>query len=57
MTILKHAPSHQEFLDFLEESFRYCREVDDSGSIDFEMARWQEWIKTWPQILNENGGI
>lgn len=50
-------PTAEEFIKALEESLEYCKEADDRGSIDFEMARWQEWIKTWPQILDEYGGI
>lgn len=50
-------PSREEFIKSLEESLDYCRSADDAGSIDFEMARWQEWIKTWEPILNEEGGI
>ena len=50
-------PEAEEFVEALKDSLKYCQEVDDRGSVDFEMARWQEWIKTWPQILNEEGGI
>lgn len=55
--IKNEIPSEQEFIKALRDSLDYCEEADDLGSIDFEMARWQEWIKTWPQILDENGGI
>jgi len=50
-------PSAEEFMKELKESLKYCEEADDRGSVDFCMARWQEWIKTWPQILDEEGGI
>lgn len=51
------APSVFEFIDKLRESLAYCECADDSGSISFEMARWQEWVRTWPEILDEHGGI
>lgn len=47
----------KEFVRRLKESLEYIQEIDDRGSLHFEMADWQEWIKTWPQILNEEGGI
>lgn len=50
-------PTRDEFVENLRKSLKYCEEADDAGSIDFEMGRWQEWIKTWPPIFNENGGI
>lgn len=50
-------PSIEEFIKRLEESLEYCKEVDDAGSVHHEMGRWQEWIKTWPQIYDENGGL
>jgi hypothetical protein len=51
-------PSREEFIKALEESLRYCKEVDDSGSIDHEMGRWQLWIQSWnSQIYDENGGL
>lgn len=50
-------PTEDEFISALKDSLHYCSEADDSGSIYFEMSRWQEWIKTWPPILDENGGL
>ena len=50
-------PTAEEFKKALEESLEVCNEADDRGTIDFEMSIWQEWVKTWPQILNEEGGI
>ena len=50
-------PTEEEFVEALEKSLKYCREADDRGSVDFEMARWQEWVKSWPPILDENGGL
>lgn len=53
----RYIPSREEFIKRLSESLDYCNHVDDSGSIDFEMSRWQDWVKTWDEILDENGGI
>lgn len=53
----KYAPTAEVFIERLRESLKYCEEADDYGSIDFEMGRWQEWIKEWPQILTPEGGI
>lgn len=50
-------PSPEEFFTALEQSLEYCKNADDVGSIHFEMSRWQEWIKSWPPILDEHGGI
>jgi hypothetical protein len=50
-------PRAAEFIQALRESLTYCDEVDDAGSIAFEMARWQGWIAEWDPILDENGGI
>lgn len=50
-------PTEEEFVQALRESLKYCEEVDDRGSVNFEMAKWQEWIKTWPPILTNQGGI
>lgn len=50
-------PSREKFIQNLKDSLEYCNEADDAGSIDFEMARWQEDVKGWSPILNENGGI
>lgn len=50
-------PSHEEFIQLLRESLEYCEKADDSGSIDHEMARWQEYINSWPPICDEYGGI
>lgn len=47
----------EQFVQKLRESLWYCQQADDQGSIDREMGRWQEWIKTWPQIFDEYGGI
>lgn len=52
-----HNPTTEEFLKFLKDSYEYCSEADDQGSIDFEMSRWQEYISTWKPILDEYGGI
>lgn len=50
-------PTQETFIQALKDSLSYCLEADDGGSIDFEMARWQEWVREWPQILTEEGGI
>lgn len=47
----------EEFIRRLAEDLDYCSHVDDAGSIDHCMAQWQEWVKTWPQIADEYGGI
>ena len=47
----------ERFIRALRDSLKYCEEADDAGSIDHEMARWQNWVKTWPQIADEYGGI
>lgn len=49
--------THEEFVRALGESLEYCLCADDAGSIDFEMARWQEEVAKWPPILDEHGGI
>lgn len=54
---MNELPSAQEFVKELEKSLNYCLDADDMGSVHFEMARWQEWIKAWPQILTPEGGI
>jgi len=51
------APSAEEFVERLKASLTYCLEADDRGSVDFEMARWQEWVKSWGNILDEDGGL
>ena len=51
------APTAKQFMRRLSESLAYCMQADDTGSIDFEMSRWQEWVKTWPPILDEEGGL
>lgn len=53
---LDYTPHHEIFIQALRDSLKYCEEADDSGSIDHEMARWQEWVLQWPPILDENGG-
>ena len=53
----KNVELRDKFITALGESLSYCREADDAGSIDHEMVRWQNWVKTWPQIADENGGI
>lgn len=57
VSYFKNVDIRDKFITALEESLNYCREADDCGSIDHEMSRWQEWVKTWPQIADENGGI
>ena len=46
-----------QFISKLQEDAEYCLVADDVGSIHRCMAQWQEWIKTWPQIADEDGGI
>ncbi len=50
-------PTEEEFVKALRDSVEYCESADDRGSVDFEMGRWQEWVKTWPQIFTPEGGI
>lgn len=50
-------PSHEEFIQCLKDSLKYCEEADDIGSIGHEMARWQEYVNTWPPIYDEEGGL
>ena len=50
-------PSAEEFIKSLKESLEYCESADDRGSIDFEMSRWQDWVRSWDDILDEGGGI
>lgn len=50
-------PTAEEFIAALRASLKYCEEADDQGSIDFEMSRWQDYVDSWPQILDEEGGI
>lgn len=57
MDKLGDIPTVEEFVKELEESLEYCKEADDMGSVHFCMGRWQEWVNTWPQIFNEDGGI
>ncbi len=49
--------TQKRFIKALENSLEYCRQADDAGSIDHEMARWQDWVATWPKLRDENGGI
>lgn len=49
--------THTDFIKMLEESLTYCREADDSGSIDSCMAQWQQVVSQWAPILDENGGL
>lgn len=56
-TLMKYAPTAEEFIEALEKSLKYCREVDDRGSVDHEMGRWQEWVLQWPPIFDPEGGI
>lgn len=50
-------PSEFEFIEALRQSLKWCEEADDCGTVDFEMARWQEWVNSWKPILDKNGGI
>lgn len=50
-------PEPEEFIRALKDILKTCEDADDLGSIHFAMAELQEWVKTWPQILNEQGGI
>ena len=54
---MKKLPSRQEFYDALRKSVEYIEQVDDEGSVDFEMMRWKEWVSKWPKIGTEEGGI
>jgi hypothetical protein len=45
------------FVQALRASLKECEEADDQGTVDRVMGDWQVWVKTWPQIFDENGGI
>lgn len=46
-----------EFLKILEESYKYCKEVDDCGSVDRCAAKLWHYFHSIPQIDDEFGGI
>lgn len=50
-------PDRFEFIEHLKASYELCHSADDAGTIDHEMARWQEWVNSWPKIGTEEGGI
>ena len=50
-------PTREQFIQMLRDSLKNCEEADDAGSIDRCMGRWQEEVRKWEEIFDENGGI
>jgi hypothetical protein len=50
-------PTSKEYVAYLKMKLKQAKEIDSDGDMQWEMARLQGYVNSWPPILDEEGGM
>ena len=50
-------PSYEEFKDHIQSLEAEMRNVDSRCDFDWLLADVQQWVNSWPPILDDNGSL
>jgi len=56
-TMHGRVPTLEEYREYLTYKLAETYEMDCGCDLSFAQARLQEYVNSWPPILNEHGGI
>ena len=50
-------PSYEEFKNRIQNLEAEMRNVDSHSDFDWLLADVQQWVNSWPPILDDNGSL
>jgi hypothetical protein len=56
-TMYGRVPTLKEYREYLQYKLSELDGMDCGCDLDFAQGRLQEYVNSWPQIFNEQGGI